>query len=69
MIILVPDNCRMNDVKIGYRTANIQDGAIHGIREHNFPWLELTTRNQNGCSNPSRENWNLNQTPSWRNLC
>ncbi|XP_062147873.1 uncharacterized protein LOC133856850 [Alnus glutinosa] len=41
MIILVPDNCRMKDGKIGYRTVDIQDGTVHGIGEHNFPWLEV----------------------------
>jgi hypothetical protein len=45
MIIIVSDNCRMKDGKIGYRTADIQDGAIPEIGEHNFAWLELATRN------------------------
>jgi hypothetical protein len=49
----------MNDGKFGYRIANIQDGAVHGIGEHNFPWLEFATRNQNGCSSPGCKNWNL----------
>jgi hypothetical protein len=35
----------MRDEKIGYRTADIQDSAVHCIGEHNFPWLELATRN------------------------
>lgn len=38
---MVPVDYRMNDGKIGYRTANIQDGAVHGIGEHNFPGLSL----------------------------
>jgi hypothetical protein len=38
----------MKDGKIGHRIANIQDGAVHGIGEHNVPWLELATGNQNG---------------------
>jgi hypothetical protein len=52
----------MKDEKIGDRTADIQDGTIHGIEEHNFPWLELAMRNQNGCSSPGCKNWNLIQT-------
>jgi hypothetical protein len=27
------DNCRMKDGKIGHRTADIQDGAVHEIME------------------------------------
>jgi len=69
MMTVAPDNCRMKDWKIGDRTTDIQDGVDHGIGEHNFPWLELATRNQNGCSNPSCKNLNLNQTLGWRNLC
>jgi hypothetical protein len=46
MMTVVPIDCRMKDEKIGYRTADIQDG------EHNFSRLELATRNQNGCSSP-----------------
>jgi hypothetical protein len=45
MIILVEDNCKMKEWNIGYQTTNIQDGAVHEIGEHNFPWLELVTRN------------------------
>jgi hypothetical protein len=45
MMNVVLDNCRIKDEKIGYRTADIQDGAVHGIGEHNFPWLELAMRN------------------------
>jgi hypothetical protein len=48
----------MNDGKIDDRIADIQDGVVHGIGEHNFPWLELATRNQDGCSNPGCKNWN-----------
>jgi hypothetical protein len=55
MIILVPDNCRMNDGKIDDRTADIQDGVVHGIGERNL-WLELAMRNQNACSSPSCKN-------------
>jgi hypothetical protein len=47
---VVPVDCRMNEGKIGYRTANIQDGTVYGIGEHNFLWLELATRNQDDCS-------------------
>jgi hypothetical protein len=38
---VVPVEYRMNDGKIGYRTANIQNGAVHGIGEHNFRGLSL----------------------------
>jgi hypothetical protein len=57
----------MKEWNIGYQTANIQDGAVHEIGEHNFPWLELVTRNQNGCTSSGWENWNLIQTTSCRN--
>jgi hypothetical protein len=50
------DNCRMKDGKISYRTADNQDGAVLEIGEHNFLWLELATRNQDGCFNPSCKN-------------
>jgi hypothetical protein len=46
----------MKDGKIGYRIADIQDGAVPKIREHNFQWLELATRNQNGCSGTGCKN-------------
>jgi hypothetical protein len=36
--------------KSGYLTVDIQDGAVHRIGEHNFPWHEHTTRNQNSYS-------------------
>jgi hypothetical protein len=42
---MVPVDCRMNDGKIDYQTADIQDGAVHGIGEYNFPWLELSMEN------------------------
>jgi hypothetical protein len=35
----------MKDWKIGDQTANILDGAVHGIGKRNFPWLELATKN------------------------
>jgi hypothetical protein len=63
------DKCRMKDGKIGHRTTDIQDGAVHGIGEHNFPWLELATRNQDSCSSPGCKNLNLIQTLGWRNWC
>jgi hypothetical protein len=59
----------MKDGGLGFRTANIKDGAIHEIVEYNFPWLELATRNQDGCSSPSCKNLNLIQTLSWRHCC
>jgi hypothetical protein len=63
------DNCRMKDGEIGYRTADNQDGAVLEIGEHNFPWLEVATRNQDGRSSPGCKNRNLNQIPGWRNWC
>jgi hypothetical protein len=63
------DNYGMKDGKIDHRIADIQNDAIPEIGEHIFPWLELATRNQNGCSSPDGKNWNLNRTPGWRNLC
>jgi hypothetical protein len=62
MMTVVPVDCRMKDEKISHRTANIQDGAVHGIGKHNLPWLELATRNQNGCSSLGCKNLNLIQT-------
>jgi hypothetical protein len=38
------NNCRMKDGKIGYRTADFQNGPVPEIGEHNFIWLELATR-------------------------
>jgi hypothetical protein len=63
------DNCRMKDGKIDYRIVDNQDSAVPETGEHNFQWLELATRNQDGCSSPSCNNWNLNQTQGWRNWC
>jgi hypothetical protein len=60
----------MKDEGLGFRTVrtmDIQDGAVHEIGEHNFPWLELDTRNQDGCSSPSCKNLNLIQTLGWKN--
>jgi hypothetical protein len=53
----------MKDWKIGDRIEDIQDGVVHGIREHNFPWIEFSMKNQNGCSSPGCKNWNLIQIP------
>jgi len=47
----------MKDEKIDYRTADNQDGAVLEIRENNFPWLKLATRNQDDCSSPGCKNW------------
>jgi len=57
----------MKDEGFGFQTADIQDGAVHEIEENNFPWLELATRNQDGCSSLGCKNLNLIQTLSWRN--
>jgi hypothetical protein len=59
---MVSVDCRINNGKIGYRTANIQHGIVHCIGEHNFLWLELATRNQNGCSSQGCKNLNLIRT-------
>jgi hypothetical protein len=56
----------LNHGGLGFRIVDIQDGAVHEIGKHNFSWLELATRNQNGCSNPGCKNFNLIQTPRWR---
>ena len=52
----------MKDRKMDYRTADIQNGVVHKIREHNFPTHELATRNQNGCSSLGYKNLNMIQT-------
>jgi hypothetical protein len=52
----------IQDGGLGFQIADIQDGAVHKIVEHNFQWLELATRNQDGCSNPGCKNLNLIQT-------
>jgi hypothetical protein len=51
----------MMDWKIDYLTADILDGAIHKIGEHNFSY--------HGCFSPRCKNLNLIQTSSWRNWC
>ena len=50
-------------------TADIQDDAVHKIREHNFQQHELAMRNQNGCSSLGHKNLHLIQTQSWKNWC
>ena len=57
------DKRRMKDGKIGYQTVDNQDSAVPEIREHNFPWLELAMRNQDGRSSPGCKNWDLHQIP------
>jgi hypothetical protein len=57
------DKRRMKDGKIGYRTADNQDGAVLEIGEYNFSWLELATRNQDDCFSPGFKNWDLHQIP------
>jgi len=56
----------MKDGRLGFQIADIQDGAVHEIVEHNVPWLELATRNHDGCSSPGCKNLNLIQTLGWR---
>jgi hypothetical protein len=51
----------MDRKKIGCRTVDNQDGAVHQLGEHNFLWHELATKNQNGCSSPNYKNLNLIQ--------
>ena len=45
-ITLEEDDCTMKEWKSGYLTLDIQDGAVHWIGEHNFPWQERTMRNR-----------------------
>jgi hypothetical protein len=52
----------MKDRKMDYQTADNQDGAVHQLGEHNFPYHEHTTKNQNGCSSLGYKNLNLIQT-------
>ena len=59
----------MKDLKKDYRTADIQNGAVCQIGEHNFPQHEIATKNQNGCSSLGYKNLNLIQTEGWRNWC
>jgi hypothetical protein len=61
------DKRRMKDGTIGYQIVDNQDSAVPEIGEHNFPWLELATRNQDGRSSPGCKNWNLIRTQGWRN--
>jgi hypothetical protein len=58
MMTVVLVDLRMKDGKIMYRTADIQDSAIPEIGVHNFLWLELAKRNQDGCSSPGCKHWN-----------
>jgi hypothetical protein len=53
MMIFEEEDHMMKDGGLGFRTADIQDDAILEFEEHNFPWLELATRNHNGCPSPS----------------
>jgi hypothetical protein len=69
MMIFEEGDHMMKDGGLGFRTADIQDGVVHEIEEHNFPWLKLATRNQNDCPNSGCKNWNLIQISGWRNLC
>jgi hypothetical protein len=34
----------MKDWKMDYRTADIQDGEVHKIREQNFPWHVMSAK-------------------------
>jgi hypothetical protein len=69
MKIVEENDHMMKDEGLDFRTANIQDGVVHEIGKHNFPWLELATRNQNVCSSSGCKNLNLIQTLNWRNWC
>jgi hypothetical protein len=53
MKIVKEEDYMMKDQGLVFRTTDIQDGAVHEIGEHNFSWLKLATRNQDGCSSPS----------------
>ena len=59
----------MKDLKKDYRTADIWNGAVRKIGEHNFLQHELATKNQNGCSSLGYKNLNLIQTQVPRNQC
>jgi hypothetical protein len=52
----------LKDGELVFQITDIHDGAIHEIGEHSFPWLELATRNQDGCSSLGCKNLNLIQT-------
>jgi hypothetical protein len=64
-MMLIPDNCRMKDWKIGDRTVDIQDGAVHGIGERK------SLPRQIRMVAPVRvvKIRILNQTLGWRILC
>jgi len=66
MNIFEEEDHMMKNGRLGFRTADIQDGAVHEIGEHNFLWLELATRNHDGCSSLGCKNLNLIQTLGWR---
>jgi hypothetical protein len=57
----------MKEWKIDYWTADIQNGVVHKVGEHNFPYHELATRNQNGYSSLGYKNLNFIRTQGWRN--
>jgi hypothetical protein len=63
MMIFEEGDHMMKDRGLGFQTTDIQNDAVPEIGEHNFPWLELATRNQDGCSSPGCKNWNLIQIP------
>jgi hypothetical protein len=56
----------MKDRVLGFQIADIQDDAVHEIVEHNFPWLELATRNQDSYSSMGCKNLDLIETLGWR---
>jgi hypothetical protein len=66
MKIFEEEDHMMKDGGLAFRTTDIQDGAVHEIREHNFPWLKLAKRNQDGCYSSGCKNLNLIQTLDWR---
>jgi hypothetical protein len=46
----------MVDRPFDHWTADMPDGIVHKIVEHNFQELELATRYQTGCSIPDDRN-------------
>jgi hypothetical protein len=53
MKIVEKNDHMMKDEGLGFRTVDIQNGAVHQIGEHSFLWLELATINLDGWSSPT----------------
>ena len=59
----------MKDLKKDYRIADIRNGVVRKIGEHNFLQHEIAMKNPNGCFSPDCKNLNLIQIQGWRNWC